>query len=178
MLGPLTYLDAALIAIGLISGLLAMYRGFTREILNIISWVAAAGAAFYFVLYHKATAEEIAQHFVPGQPAVVQIIGGGIIFLIVLIIVHLITSRISDSILDSRVGMIDRLLGLVFGAIRGFILVVIPYMFYESFVAPQQQPEWVQRSISLPYIQSTGNTFRSVLVRIVPQTFSKEGTQG
>ena len=36
---------------------------------------------------------------------------GAIVFVLVLIVVHLITSRISDSILDSRVGMIDRLLG-------------------------------------------------------------------
>ena len=44
MLGPLSYLDAALIAIALLSGLLAMYRGFTREILSILSWIVAAGA--------------------------------------------------------------------------------------------------------------------------------------
>jgi membrane protein required for colicin V production len=180
MLGPLTYLDAAVLAIALISGLLAMYRGFTREILSIISWITAAAAVLYFVLYHKPTADQIAQQF-NAPSAVAQVVVGGIIFLIVLIIVHLITSRLSDSILDSRVGMIDRLLGLLFGAVRGFILVVIPYMFYESFVPDrQQQYPWVRESISLPYIQSTGNTFRDVLVRIVPQTFSKptEGTQG
>ncbi len=39
-----------------------------------------------------------------GLPVVV----GGIIFLLVLIIVHLVTARISDAILDSRIGMIDR----------------------------------------------------------------------
>ncbi len=44
---------------------------------------------------------------------------GGVIFLIVLIIVHLITSRISDTVLDSRVGAIDRILGLAFGVVRG-----------------------------------------------------------
>ena len=32
MIGPLTYLDIALIAIALLSGLLAMYRGLTREL--------------------------------------------------------------------------------------------------------------------------------------------------
>jgi membrane protein required for colicin V production len=180
MLGPLTYLDAAVIAIALISSLLAMYRGLTREVLSIISWVAAAAAVLYFVLYHKPTAEQIAQQFSPAPVAVVQVVVGGIIFLIVLIVVHLITSRLSDTVLDSRVGMIDRILGLVFGAVRGFILVVIPYMFYEAFVPSQQQPQWVRESISLPYIQTTGNTFRDVLVRIVPQSFSKpsEGTQG
>jgi membrane protein required for colicin V production len=180
VLGPLTYLDAAVVAFALISGLLAMYRGLTREVLSIISWIAAAAAVLYFVLYHKPTAEQIAQQFA-APPAVAQVVVGGIIFLIVLIIVHLITSRLSDTILDSRVGMIDRLLGLVFGVVRGFILVVIPYMFYESFVPDQQQQcPWVRESISLPYIQNTGNTFRDVLVRIVPPSFSQPsgGTQG
>ena len=41
--------------------------------------------------------------------------------------------RISDAILDSRIGMIDRILGFIFGVVRGFVLIVIPYMFYESF---------------------------------------------
>ena len=50
MIGPLTYLDAALVALAILSGLLAMYRGLTREILSILSWVVAAGAVAYFVL--------------------------------------------------------------------------------------------------------------------------------
>ena len=62
-----------------------------------------------------------------------QIVVGAVIFLIVLIVVHLITARISDAILDSRVGMIDRILGFLFGVVRGFVLIVIPYMFYEAF---------------------------------------------
>ncbi len=57
MIGPLTYLDAALIAVAFISGLLAMYRGFAREMLSIVSWLVAAGAVLYFVLYHKPFAE-------------------------------------------------------------------------------------------------------------------------
>ncbi len=61
MIGPLTYLDAALIAVAFISGLLAMYRGFAREMLSIVSWLVAAGAVLYFVLYHKPFAEEMAQ---------------------------------------------------------------------------------------------------------------------
>ena len=180
MLGPLTYLDAAVIAIALISGLLAMYRGFTREVLSIISWIAAAAAVLYFVLYHKATAEQIAQQF-HAPPAVAQIVVGGIIFLIVLIIVHLITSRLSDTILDSRVGMIDRLLGLVFGAARGFIIIVIVYMFYAKLFAPDpsQQAQWIRESASLPYLQAIGQTLEEFLLRVMPeQSLPTGGQQG
>ena len=81
-------------------------------------------------------------------------------FLIVLIIVHLITARISDAILDSRVGMIDRVLGFAFGVARGFILIVIPYMFYELFIPDEKNHfPWVRDALSKPYIQSTGNQY-------------------
>lgn len=173
MLGPLTYLDAGLLAIALLSGLLAMYRGFTREVLSILSWVAALGALLYFVLYHKPAAEDLARQFSVPVP-VAQIVMGAIIFLIVLIIVHLVTARISDSIQDSGVGMIDRVLGFVFGAVRGFVLVVIPFMFYENFFPdPNNQFDWVRRSQSLPYIKSAGNTFKTILVRVVPASLTE-----
>ena len=42
-----TYLDLGLIAVVLISAFLAMLRGFTREVLAIASWGAAAVAAIY-----------------------------------------------------------------------------------------------------------------------------------
>ena len=83
------------------------------------------------------------------------------IFLVVLIIVHLITARISDSVLDSRVGAIDRILGLAFGMVRGFVLIVIPYMFAVSFVCkdnparssaqgcrPGELPGWVENAVA------------------------------
>ena len=173
MVGPLSYLDVFLIAISLISGLLAMYRGLTREILSILSWVAAAVAAALFVISQKRVAEDIAQQI--GAPVQVAQIGlGALIFLVVLIVVHLITSRISDSILDSRVGMIDRLLGFVFGVVRGFVLVVIPFMLYEvAFPNQEQQLAFVRQSMSLPYIRSTGEMLRSTLVRLIPRSFTE-----
>ena len=172
MIGPLTYLDAALIAVAFISGLLAMYRGFAREVLSIVSWLVAAGAVLYFVLYHKPFAEEMAQQM-GTQVAVAQIVVGALIFVIVLIVVHLITARLSDAILDSRIGMIDRILGFIFGVFRGFILIVIPFMFYEAFFPePEQQYPWVRDSASLPYIKATGNALRSILETNLPSSLT------
>lgn len=175
MIGPLSYLDAALLAICFISGLLAMYRGLTRELLSILSWVVAAAATLYFVLNHKSFAADMAQQM-GTQVAIAQIAVGALIFLIVLIIVHLITARLSDSVLDSRVGMIDRVLGFLFGVARGFILIVIPYMLYEAFIVDPKNAEsewvWVRNSQSLPYIKSSGNSIRSVLMRYMPSSLT------
>ena len=139
--GLISYLDAALLAVVAISGLVAMYRGLTREVLSILSWLVAALALLYFIRSHRGLAEELAKQFSnPVQTVhvyIAQVALGAVIFLFVLIVVHLITSHISDTVLDSRVGAIDRLLGLVFGVLRGFVLVVIPYMFVVSFVCKE-----------------------------------------
>src|SRR4029079_19412814 len=172
----------ALLAILAISGLVAMYRGLTREVLSIVSWVVAAGAVGYFIKYHKGVAEELAKQFSdPVQTShiyIAQVAIGAPLFVIVLIIVHLITSRISDSVLDSRVGAIDRILGLAFGIARGFVLVVIPFMFYEAFVdKPEQQYPWVRDAVSRPYIKSTGDSLRIILQRLVPPSLMGPGEQ-
>jgi membrane protein required for colicin V production len=175
-LGPLTILDLALIAVAFISGLLAMYRGLTRELMSILSWIVAAGATLYFVLNYKKVAEDMATQM-GTQVAVAQIAIGAVIFLIVLIVVHLITARISDAILDSRVGMIDRILGFVFGIARGYLLIVIPYMFYESFIPdPSQQWPPVRDAASIEYIKGTGKAIRGVLETHLPSTLSAPGT--
>ncbi len=172
MIGPLTYLDAGLIAIAFISGILAMYRGLTRELLSIVSWIIAALATLYFVLNYRQVAEDMAQQM-SAPVTVAQIAIGAVIFLIVLIVVHLITSRISDAMLDSRVGMVDRILGFIFGAARGFLLVVIPYMFYAAFFPDESTHfPWVRDAKSLPYIKSTGNSIRGVLETHLPSSLT------
>ena len=189
MIAGISYLDAGLVAVVAISGLVAMYRGFTREVLSILSWVAAAAAAFYVIFYQPGFADELAKQFAtPPQQVhliIARIIIGSAIFLVVLIIVHLITSHISDTVLDSRIGAIDRILGLGFGVVRGFILVVIPYMFAVSFVCkdgatraiaqgcqPGELPTWVEQARSKNMIRSTGSTLFGVLDRFVPKGIS------
>ncbi|MDX2202408.1 MAG: CvpA family protein [Hyphomicrobiaceae bacterium] len=185
MIAGLTYLDAALVVVVALSGLVAMYRGLTREVLSILSWAVAGGAVLYFVKYHKGLAEEAARQFAsPVQSvhiAIAQVAIGSAIFLVLLIAVHLITARVADTVLDSRIGIIDRVLGLAFGAVRGFILVVIPYMFFVSFMCkdsttralsqgcrPGELPLWVENSHSLPIISQSSGTLYSILSRYAP----------
>lgn len=185
MIAGLSYLDAGLLVIVLLSGLVAMYRGLTREVLSILSWVVAAGAVLYFVKYHRGLAEELAKQFAnPVQTShiyIAQVAIGGIIFLIVLIAIHLLTARIADTVLDSRIGMIDRILGMAFGVVRGFVLVLIPYMFVVSFMCKDsttralsqgcrtgELPSWVENARSLPLISQSSGTLYSLLTRYAP----------
>ena len=78
--------------------------------------------------------------------------------------------------------MIDRILGFMFGVARGFILIVIPYMLYEAFMVDPKNPEsawpWVRNSQSLPYIQSAGNSIKTVLIRIIPSSLTAPTSPG
>ncbi len=168
MLGPLTFLDAILLGIALISGMLAMYRGLTREVLSILSWALAAGAAVVFGLFYRQTANDLAISLGIDKTIALALCLI-LLFLVILIVVHFITSKFSDTVLDSRVGALDRTLGFIFGLGRGFILVVILY-FFGSFLEPkvENHPKWVTESLSLPYIVDTGNFITNVMKKIMP----------
>lgn len=164
MIGPLSYGDILLIVLAIISGALALHRGLTREILSLVAWAAAAGATYLVIETQKPFLEEIAGKL--GAPMIVAKVGiGALVFLVVLIIVHLITIRISDAILDRQLGMVDRILGFFFGVARAYLLVVIPYMLYQSFFPnPEDQWEWISQSKSIEYVRSTSTTLTHILL--------------
>ena len=114
----ITLFDGILIGLMLVSGVLAMIRGFSREVLSVGSWLAAAAAAFYFYPRLSPFVAQYTAQF-SSSKVVADIGAAGAIFAVVLIIVSLLTMRIADLIADSRVGPLDRTLGFVFGAVRG-----------------------------------------------------------
>lgn len=148
----LTFLDIGLIAIALISGLLAMMRGFTREILSIASWAAAAGSA---VLAYTKFRDYARAEIQPTYLADAVLIGGT--FLVILIIVSVITARLSDAILDSKIGAIDRTLGFMFGVGRGLVIVVIAFLFFTWLVPEASQPGWVKTARSRELLTATAD---------------------
>ena len=154
-----TYLDLAILVLALISGLLAMYRGFSREVLSIGSWLVAAAAAGWFVIGQKALAEDISTKMNIGNTTLTQIGVGALIFLVTLIIVHLVTSRISDLVLDSRVGMIDRVLGFLFGLARAYLLVLVAYMGVAAMIEKKSDhPEFVRNSQMVKWVEGAGDS--------------------
>jgi membrane protein required for colicin V production len=160
-----SYLDLAVLGIVLVSALLSMMRGFTREVLAIASWAAAAAAAYYFYpmvlpyLTHYITKEVIA-----------QAVAAAIVFFVTLIVVSLFTVRLSDAILDSKIGALDRSLGFVFGVARGFLLAVVAFAIFNWLVSEKQQPEWVKNARTRPVLTETANRIVALLPSDAAQT--------
>lgn len=156
----ITLLDVILLAVMAISAVLAMVRGFTREALSIASWVAAAAATWYFFEPARAFARE---HIKFNPVQLVDVIAAASIFIVVLLVVSFITMKISDAILDSRVGPVDRILGFGFGAARGLLLVVVAFMFFTWLVPEKGQPEWFRTAQSKVILQDAGDKLLAML---------------
>ena len=155
---PITLLDIIVLAVMLLSGLLAMIRGFMREILSIAAWVAAALTTLYAFPRLLPTAKT---YFNNDTIAAIVVVAG--VFLGTLIVATIITSKISDMVLDSRIGALDRTLGFLFGLGRGLLIVVVAFLFFAWLVPDKQQPDWVRTAKSLSVLQSTGNWLMSML---------------
>src|SRR6202035_4555996 len=80
---PITLLDIVLIVVMLVSGLLAMVRGFMREVLSITAWALAAGAT----LYAFPKLQPAAVSYFGGSTVVASIAVAGGVFLVTLLVV-------------------------------------------------------------------------------------------
>lgn len=154
---PITLLDGILVGFTLVSAMLAMVRGFSREILSIASWAAAAAAAYFF---YPAVLPYVTPHIDNEQLAMAA--AAGVVFVIALIVVTVITMKIADFIIDSRVGALDRTLGFLYGAARGILVVAVGLMFF-NWLAGANPPAWVAEAKSRPLLESVGGYLQGLL---------------
>jgi len=162
----LTAFDVGVAVLVLISAILATARGFTREILSLATWVGAAAVAAYLYFYQP---DLLKPYFAEELIAKIVLVGAG--FLVSLIVLHLITMRIADFVVDSRIGPLDRTLGFIFGVARGALIAVVGVIFLVWLIPGGQQP-WLQDSKSLPILRNFGDS----LIAALPPDLEKQVT--
>ncbi len=153
----LTAFDVGVGVLVLISAILATARGLTREVLSLATWAGSAAIAIYMYLYHP----EIARQYI-AEAVVADIATVVVTFIVALIVLHLLTMRIADFVVDSRIGPIDRTLGFVFGVLRGTLIAIVITIF-GTWLLPNNLPSWAAESQSLPHLRSMGQTLISLL---------------
>lgn len=162
----LTAFDVGVGILVLISAILATARGLTREILSLATWAGSAAIAIYMWQFHP----EIARGFIAEQ-IVADVATVVVSFIVSLIILHLITMRIADLVVDSRIGPLDRTLGFIFGVARG-VLISIVLVIFGQWLLGEKLPTWASESKSLPVLQSMGDS----LIAALPPDLEKQVT--
>lgn len=146
-----TAFDVGVALLVFISAILATTRGLTREVLSLLTWAGSAAIAVWMWQFHP----EIARKYISEQ-IVADVATIVVSFIVALIVLHLVTMRIADFVVDSKIGPLDRTLGFVFGALRGIVIAVVVVIF-GNWLLGNTLPSWAQDSKSLPVLTQIGN---------------------
>lgn len=163
----LNLVDIGVIAVLVVSGLLAFGRGFVREMLSIGAWVAAAIATVYgFPMLQPVMRQRIDVALIADAVTAVAI------FIVTLIVVTAVSSVLTRNLRGSAFGPIDRSLGLLFGLARGAVLVCLAYLMLTWLTTPDDRPAWLNGARSLPLIVAGAGLIRNML----PSTAIAQGS--
>jgi len=161
---PINVTDLVILAILLISGLLALSRGFVKEVLSIAGWVIATVAALkLFPLLQPIVRRYIDQGLIADSVTAVGI------FVVVLTLASLLSSAISRRVQRSDIGILDRSLGFLFGLLRGVVVTSLAYLVLVQFLAREEQPSWLRDARAMPAIEYSAD----LLARLAPEDVRK-----
>jgi membrane protein required for colicin V production len=154
----MTWVDAAAISIIFLSAMFSLVRGFVREMLGVAAWVGAAFAA----LRGYQTVLPFVQSVLAMKNAQVPV-AIGVVFVVILIILSIISAWLGGLVRESALSGLDRSLGLVFGVVRGAVILCLGYIGLSMFVAQTQWPLPVTNARLLPFAWEGATILASLL---------------
>lgn len=140
--------DLGVLVIVGMSALLSFFRGFAREILSLGAWVIAS----LVTLYNFQTVAEWIEPQVHNAGVASGLASMGVFF-VSLILLNIITGTMVKFIKPgSEVGAIDNIVGLLFGAARGVLIIAVSYFVMTLVLAEKDYPEYVKQAHTRPYV--------------------------
>ncbi|MGH6877572.1 MAG: CvpA family protein [Rhizomicrobium sp.] len=152
------WVDILVAGVIIVSTIMAVVRGFVRETLSILAWAAAAFAAVWF---GPAVTSLLRPHI--STPFAAPLLAYAGVFFIMLIPLAFASYRISHKVRHSRIGILDRGLGVPFGIVRGLALVGIAYLAVSLIIPRDQQPVWLTGARLLPVLQYSSGMMSSLI---------------
>ena len=141
--------DVVVLSVMALSCLFAFFRGFVKEILSLGAWIGAGIVTIYFF---PEAAKYLKPHFksetvAAGFATLALYLGALIIFSIINMFIMKFVKQGSD------IGMLDNLMGLIFGAFRGALMVSLGFFLLSVALPEKEYPEWLEKSITRPYVE-------------------------
>ena len=149
-------IDIVIIGLMLISTLIGLIRGFTRELMSITGWIISIYLAMNF---HKPVGAYFSK-FVNNEAAS-DLIGGGAIFIVSLFVFSMIGFFVSRAVAASKVRGTDRTLGAALGIVRG-VLIIGFIIVIASIFNVENRDAW-KNSKLVGYFEPIAATINSIL---------------
>lgn len=171
-------IDIIVLVVLLISAGVAFLRGFIREVLTITGVVGGMIVGYAMgpmLAVHvrewiganpTENSEEVKKLFdlIP-YTIIADVLAYGVIFIVVVIILSIISHRLAEGARAIGMGAIDRTLGVIFGLVRGLVLLGILYLPVYALTAKDTREGWFDGSQTHFYIEQT----TKILTKFLPE---------
>ena len=156
-LDQIVWVDAVVIAALVLSFGLGIFRGIVREILSLSSWIVSIWLAYLF-------GDNLAIVIVPWLESerLSSLIGYLVVFVAVLVLLSLVVALLFKLFRVVGLSGIDRLLGGLFGCLRGVVIVAL--LLFIAEWTPATGQAWFKDSQIVPYFEAPLTWFKTKVV--------------
>jgi len=145
-----------ILALLLGSTLIGLLRGFVREAVSLVFWIVAIWAAWKF-------GPLVEPHLggLLADPKVAPWVGRLVVLVLVLLLGWMVSMLLGFFTRSMGLGPLDRVIGLLFGIVRGMVLVGL--MIIGAELLHLNHEEWWNRSKLIPYGETAGDWLRAMV---------------
>ena len=161
----MSWVDLIIIGVIAISALISLVRGFVKESISLASWVLAG----FIALRYFTPLAELLEPYIE-SPTIRTGSSFAILFVCSLIIGAIINFMASQLVTKTGLSGTDKSLGVVFGAARGFLIVIILVLL--AGLTPMPSEPWWKESAMIEYFASMAGWIKEVLPDDIAGKFS------
>ncbi len=143
----MNWADWVILAILVVSSLISLKRGFVKEALSMANWVLAFVVAIFF---HEQLAALLDEQIT--TPSLRQMVAFGLLFAATLVVGAMVNYLLSELVRMTGLAGTDRMFGMIFGLVRGFVVVMAILIFLPGIVTTVENDPWWQNSAFIPHL--------------------------
>jgi membrane protein required for colicin V production len=153
---PFTFVDVIVVALILVSGFLAFFRGFITEALAVAGWV---GAAIVTIVAYAPAQALATQYFadIVSLQLLIDVGTGIALFVVSLIVFSIVLRGIARLVRGKEANPLDRAFGFLFGLVRGVVLLAVVWLLVTAIYPEDRLPKDLREAKTLPMIRASGD---------------------
>ena len=176
--------DVIVLIVLLVSALIAFLRGAIREMLTILGVVGGMAAAWYagpLLIPHMEGWLGVQEGVEPEKllgvlpyDILAKILAYGLVFIVVVIVLSIISHMLAEGARAIGLGPIDRTFGVIFGLLRGILLLGVVYFPFHLLLSQEKKDEWFKDSKTFFYVEQTSQAMVNMLPETTVEKFRKD----
>lgn len=161
----MNWADWIILAILIVSSLISIKRGFVKEALSLVNWVLA----FFIAVAFRDALSSILSDYI-ATPSLRDMVSFAALFAATLIVGAMVSNLIAELVRLTGLSGTDRTFGMVFGLLRGFVIVMV-ILIFAPVLLPVKEDAWWSESLLIPQLLELEDWCRSI-TREVATLFS------